>query len=100
VSEAVRLSGVVNVCGVASVAIGHILTALKCARSGIAKVGILGGTTTMLKIVALAVAIVTTVTPALTEEQINTVSDETLSIGDWGKVLNQAVFACRLPGDL
>ena len=54
----------------------------------------------MLKIVALAVAIVTTVTPALTEEQINTVSDETLSIGDWGKVLNQAVFACRLPGDL
>ena len=98
-SEAVRLSGVVNVCGVASVAIGHILTALKCARSGIAKVGILGGTT-MLKIVALAVAIVTTVTPALTEEQINTVSDETLSIGDWGKVLNQAVFACRLPGDL
>ena len=32
----------------------------------------------MLKIVALAIAIVTTVTPALTEEQINTVSDETL----------------------
>ena len=54
----------------------------------------------MLKIVALAVAIVTTVTLALTEEQINTVSDETLSIGDWGKVLNQAVFACRLPSDL
>ena len=54
----------------------------------------------MIKIVALAVAIVTTATPALTEEQINTASDETLSLGDWGKVLNQAVFACRLPGDL
>jgi hypothetical protein len=54
----------------------------------------------MLKIVALAVAIVTTATPALTEEQINTASDETLSVGDWGKVLNQAVFACRLPSDL
>ena len=23
-----------------------------------------------------------------------------LSIGDWGKVLNQTVFACRLPDDL
>jgi hypothetical protein len=57
----------------------------------------------MLNIAAVAVAAVAvaiTVTPALTEEQINIAGDETLSVGDWGKVLNQAVFACRLPGDL
>ena len=54
----------------------------------------------MIKIVALTVAIVTAETPALAEEQINIASDETLSVGGWGKVLDQAVFACRLPGDL
>ena len=54
----------------------------------------------MLKIAAIATAIIATATPALTEEQIKAAGDETLSIGDWGKVLNQTVFACRLPGDL
>ena len=53
-----------------------------------------------LKIAAVAVATVTTTTPALTEEQTKLAGDETLSIGGWGKVLNQTVFACRLPGDL
>jgi hypothetical protein len=54
----------------------------------------------MLKIAAVAAAIIATATPALTEEQIKVAGDEALSIGDWGKVLNQTVFACRLPGDL
>ena len=54
----------------------------------------------MLKIAAVAAAIIATTTPALPEEQIKVAGDETLSIGDWGKVLNQMVFACRLPGDL
>ena len=34
------------------------------------------------------------------EEQIKVAGDETPSIGDWGKVLNQTLFACRPPGDL
>jgi hypothetical protein len=54
----------------------------------------------MLKIAALAVAIIAATTPALTGEQIKVADDKTLSIGDWGRVLNQIVFACRLPGDL
>lgn len=54
----------------------------------------------MLKVAAIAAAIIATATPALTEEHIKVAVDETLSIGDWGKVLNQTVFACRLPGDL
>lgn len=52
------------------------------------------------KIAAVTAAIIATATPALTEEQIKVAGDETLSIGDWGKVLNQTVFACRLPDDL
>ena len=54
----------------------------------------------MLKNAALAVAIIAATTPALTGEQIKVADDKTLSIGDWGRVLNQIVFACRLPGDL
>ena len=54
----------------------------------------------MLKIAAVAAAVIATATPALTEEQINLEGGETLSISDWGKVLNQTVFACRLPRDL
>jgi hypothetical protein len=54
----------------------------------------------MLKLAAVAIATVATTTPALAEEQNKIVGDETLSIGGWGKVLNQIVFACRLPGDL
>jgi hypothetical protein len=53
----------------------------------------------MVKIAAVGVAIIAATTPALTGEQIIP-ADKTLSIGDWGKVLNQTVFACRLPGDL
>jgi hypothetical protein len=40
----------------------------------------------MLKIAAVAAAILATATPALTDEQIKLAGDETLSIGDWGKV--------------
>jgi hypothetical protein len=54
----------------------------------------------MLKIATVAVAIIAATTPALTGEQIKAAGDKTLSIGGWGKVLNQIVFACRLPGDL
>jgi hypothetical protein len=54
----------------------------------------------MLKIAAVAAAVVAIVTHALAEEQIKGPGDEFLSIGDWGKVLNQTVFACRLAGDL
>jgi hypothetical protein len=54
----------------------------------------------MLNIAAVAAIMIAMATPALTEEQIKVAGDETLSIGDWGKVLNQTVFACRLPGDL
>lgn len=54
----------------------------------------------MLKIAAVAATIVAVATPALAEEQIKGPGDEFLSIGDWGKVLSQTVFACRLPGDL
>jgi hypothetical protein len=54
----------------------------------------------MLKIAAVAATVVAIATPALSEEQIKGTGDESLSIGDWGKVLNQTVFACRLAGDL
>jgi len=54
----------------------------------------------MIKIGAVGVAVIAATTPALTGEQIKVPADKTLSFGDWGKVLNQTVFACRLPGDL
>jgi hypothetical protein len=54
----------------------------------------------MLKIAAVAVTLTTTVTPALTADQLEGTGDAILSIGEWGKVLNQTVFACRLPADL
>ena len=55
----------------------------------------------MLNIAAVAAIMIAMATPALAdEEQIKVAGDETLSIGEWGKVLNQTVFACRLPGDL
>jgi hypothetical protein len=53
----------------------------------------------MLRIAAATIAVIATTTSALTEEQETAESSETVSIGDWGKVLNQIVFACRLPGD-
>jgi len=55
----------------------------------------------VLNIAAVAAIMIAMATPALAdEEQIKVAGDETLSIGEWGKVLNQTVFACRLPGDL
>jgi hypothetical protein len=54
----------------------------------------------MLKIAVVAVVVIVTTAPALTEDQDKVEVGETLSIGHWGKVLNQTVFACRLPGDL
>jgi hypothetical protein len=55
----------------------------------------------MLKITAVAAAMIAVATPALTdEEQSKAPGDETLSVGEWGRVLNQTVFACRLPADL
>ena len=54
----------------------------------------------MLKIAAIATAIIATATPALTEEQIKVAGDETLSMGDWGKVLNRVrLRTARRPGD-
>ena len=53
----------------------------------------------MFKVAAVAIATVVATTPVLAEDH-DVMADETLSIGGWGKVLNQTVFACRLPDDL
>ena len=53
----------------------------------------------MFKVAAVAIATVVATTPVLAEDH-DVMTDETLSIGGWGKVLNQTVFACRLPDDL
>jgi hypothetical protein len=52
----------------------------------------------MFKLAAVAIATVVATTPVLAEDH-NVMADETLSIGGWGKVLNQTVFARRLPDD-
>jgi len=53
----------------------------------------------MFKLAAAAIATVVATTPVLAEDH-DVMADETLSIGGWGKVLNQTVFACRLPDDM
>ena len=37
--------------------------------------------------------------PAIAAEQIEVAGDGTISLGEWGKILNSIVFACRSPGD-
>ena len=45
----------------------------------------------MFKLAAVAIATVVATTPVLAEDH-DVMADETLSIGGWGKVLNQTVF--------
>jgi hypothetical protein len=37
--------------------------------------------------------------PAIAAEQIEVAGDGTISLGEWGKILNSIVFACKSPGD-
>ena len=48
---------------------------------------------------AIAAFIVAAALPAVAAEQVRVAGDGAISLGEWGKVLNSTVFACRLPSD-
>ena len=49
---------------------------------------------------AIAALILVAALPAVAAEQIKVAGDGTISLGEWGKVLNSIVFACKSPSDL
>jgi hypothetical protein len=48
---------------------------------------------------AIAALILVAALPAVAAEQIKVAGDGTISLGEWGKVLNSVVFACKSPSD-
>ena len=46
---------------------------------------------------AIAALILVAALPAVAAEQIKVAGDATISLDEWGKVLNSLVFACKSP---
>jgi hypothetical protein len=51
------------------------------------------------KAVAALTILLMAASPAVAAEQTKVAGDGVISLGEWGKVLNSIVFACRSPGD-
>jgi hypothetical protein len=56
------------------------------------------GTHAMLKN-AIAALVLGAALPAMAAERISVAGEGAISLGEWGKVLNNIVFACKSPGD-
>src|SRR5215471_11434533 len=48
---------------------------------------------------AIAALILVAALPAVAAEQIKVAGDGTISLGEWGKVLNSILLACKSPSD-
>ena len=48
---------------------------------------------------AIAALTLVAALPAVAAEQIKVAGDGTISLGEWGKILNSIVFACKSPDD-